>query len=306
MPHDTREAASGGEGWAQIPTSMLEQAYQHAVSLAQCALFVDAKALAKSMTDASAFLRQVSLFPASPAAPLTEEGASSTRTMISLKELSDAATPGLWYTVDTPWGDGTWIVAGNPDPHAGTMVCDCQDADESRPEDGPGADDDAAFIATLVTAYRLGELVPASLAPALETGEGSGGASPAGSGSQATPEAPSDLRPEGFDPSREAIRLQTISAVVKHWLDYDVQNRAKEGLETTADTHLISPPKWPRHGQLRVWIETLDTTASAMEAAAGGRDRHGLDPSDDSAAPIGETPEPLHASQEQDGEVSDV
>lgn len=78
--------------------------------------------------------------------------------MSTLKELSDCATPGAWYTVDTPWGDGTWIVAGNPDPHAGTMVCDCQDMNESRPEDGPDAADDAAFIAALVTAYRSGKL----------------------------------------------------------------------------------------------------------------------------------------------------
>jgi hypothetical protein len=78
--------------------------------------------------------------------------------MNALKDLSDAATPGLWYTVDTPWGDGTWIVAGNPDPHAGTMVCDCQDMNESRPEDSPTAQDDAAFIAALVSAYRAGRL----------------------------------------------------------------------------------------------------------------------------------------------------
>lgn len=78
--------------------------------------------------------------------------------MPTLRELSDAATPGLWYTVDTPWGDGTWIVAGNPDPHAGTMVCDCQDMNESRQDGGADAADDAAFIAALVTAYRSGKL----------------------------------------------------------------------------------------------------------------------------------------------------
>lgn len=78
--------------------------------------------------------------------------------MSRLKELNDAATPGLWYTVDTPWGDGTWIVAGSPDPHRATMVCDCQDVNESRQDGEPDAADDAAFIAALVTAYRSGKL----------------------------------------------------------------------------------------------------------------------------------------------------
>ncbi|KQS81734.1 hypothetical protein ASG32_03005 [Methylobacterium sp. Leaf361] len=80
--------------------------------------------------------------------------ANSPAELSALAELSDAATPGAWYTVDTPWGDGTWLVAGNPDPHAGTMVCDCQDVNESRPEDGPDAADDAAFIAASVNYVR--------------------------------------------------------------------------------------------------------------------------------------------------------
>lgn len=78
--------------------------------------------------------------------------------MPTLKELSDAATPGAWYTVDTPWGDGSWVVAGNPDPHAGTPVCDFTLVTEDRENDQPSAQDDAAFVAALVTAYRSGKL----------------------------------------------------------------------------------------------------------------------------------------------------
>lgn len=91
--------------------------------------------------------------------------------MSALKDLSDAATPGIWYTVDPPWGNAEWIVAGNPDPYAGTMVCDCECLNDSRPEDGPGPADDAAFIAALVTAYRSGrlqEVEPAKPATAVE------------------------------------------------------------------------------------------------------------------------------------------
>ncbi|MGU3417700.1 hypothetical protein [Methylobacterium sp. D54C] len=95
--------------------------------------------------------------PAKPAemiasAPSPEAGAGGD--LRELARLSEAATPGAWYTVDTPWGDGTWLVAGSPDPHAGTMVCDCQDVNESRPEDGPDAADDAALIAASVNFVR--------------------------------------------------------------------------------------------------------------------------------------------------------
>jgi hypothetical protein len=33
----------------------------------------------------------------------------------------------LWYVVDQPWGDGSWVIAGNPDPHIGKFVCCCED-----------------------------------------------------------------------------------------------------------------------------------------------------------------------------------
>jgi hypothetical protein len=78
--------------------------------------------------------------------------------MSTLKELSDAATPGAWHPVDTPWGNGEWIVAGNGDPHAGPMVCNCESMGDDRAEDGPSPQDDAAFIAALVNAYRGGKL----------------------------------------------------------------------------------------------------------------------------------------------------
>ncbi|WP_179697315.1 hypothetical protein [Methylobacterium sp.] len=86
--------------------------------------------------------------------PVPAPGANDAAELARLAELSNFATPGVWYTVDTPWGDGTWLVAGNPDPHAGTMVCDCQDVNETRPEDGPDAADDAAFIAASVNYVR--------------------------------------------------------------------------------------------------------------------------------------------------------
>ena len=36
-------------------------------------------------------------------------------------------TPEPWYVVDKPWGDGTWINSGSPDPHHEGFVADCED-----------------------------------------------------------------------------------------------------------------------------------------------------------------------------------
>lgn len=48
-----------------------------------------------------------------------------------LERLAEKATPGPWHTVESPWLPAnceTYIVAGNPDPHVGRIVCDFQDA----------------------------------------------------------------------------------------------------------------------------------------------------------------------------------
>jgi hypothetical protein len=39
--------------------------------------------------------------------------------------MSHAKEP--WYVVGAPWGDGTWINAGTPDPHHEGFVADCED-----------------------------------------------------------------------------------------------------------------------------------------------------------------------------------
>ena len=36
-------------------------------------------------------------------------------------------TPEPWYVVDAPWGDGTWINSGSPDPHHEGFIADCED-----------------------------------------------------------------------------------------------------------------------------------------------------------------------------------
>ena len=43
-----------------------------------------------------------------------------------------------WYTVDQPWGDGTWAVAGGPDPHGRPVVFGIDTDDDYTIEDAAG------------------------------------------------------------------------------------------------------------------------------------------------------------------------
>lgn len=52
--------------------------------------------------------------------------------------------------------------------------------------------------------------------------------------------------------------LSVMRGVFQHWLDFEREKRAAEGVETTDETHIISPPYWPTHGQLKAFIATLD------------------------------------------------
>lgn len=61
------------------------------------------------------------------------------------EKITHAARPGRWYTVDDPWGDGSMVVAGNPDPHAGRFVTDCEPT--LGDEDDEFVLENAAYIA---------------------------------------------------------------------------------------------------------------------------------------------------------------
>ncbi len=43
-----------------------------------------------------------------------------------------------WFTVDMPWGDGDWIVAGSPDPHAGSFIVSCEELENESTWDDEG------------------------------------------------------------------------------------------------------------------------------------------------------------------------
>lgn len=92
----------------------------------------------------------------------------------ALKEAALKATPGPWYQSGSPWFQtGGFVLAGSPDPHAGTVLADLTDTwEEQRSDDGLDADherdpdDDAAFIALANPATIL------SLLASLEEAEG--------------------------------------------------------------------------------------------------------------------------------------
>lgn len=53
------------------------------------------------------------------------------------------------------------------------------------------------------------------------------------------------------DAEREAlrVRLDGIRRQIEWWVRYNTESRAREGLPSDDDTHLIAPPTWPSHGQ---------------------------------------------------------
>lgn len=64
------------------------------------------------------------------------------------------ATEANWYVVGPPWGDGGFVVAGDPDPHVGRYVCNTDDLlimddDEAEEHGASNKLADAEFIAAL-------------------------------------------------------------------------------------------------------------------------------------------------------------
>lgn len=113
---------------------------------------------------------------------------------------------------------------------------------------------DARFVVALVNAYRSGKLIPAP-ALAAPVQEGSFGASASPSGSQASPEAPTDPRPTGVDPSR------MLADVLKLAADFEESGKS-----------LIEPEQYsPEH--VRAWEEAHRYCARDLRTlvAAWGR-----------------------------------
>ncbi|KQT59958.1 hypothetical protein ASG52_19730 [Methylobacterium sp. Leaf456] len=80
---------------------------------------------------------------------------------------------------------------------------------------------------------------------------------------------PHTLEAGASDPVTIASQLRVIAKLIEYWLDFDTEQRSREGLETTRDTHLIAPPSWPSHGALRAWVGTLSEASAALASSAG-------------------------------------
>lgn len=72
---------------------------------------------------------------------IEERGRNREMTPIDLDKIKEAAgkaTPGPWFVAGAPWLPSdveTYVLAYNPDPHAGEMVCDMPTADMAGVED---------------------------------------------------------------------------------------------------------------------------------------------------------------------------
>lgn len=79
----------------------------------------------------------------------------------ALRALMENATKGPYFTTGDPWfRETSGVMAGNPDPHAGYMIADCETWDGEREEyresggsmEVGSADADAAYIAAALNA----------------------------------------------------------------------------------------------------------------------------------------------------------
>jgi len=62
------------------------------------------------------------------------------------------------------------------------------------------------------------------------------------------------------------LGLEAIARQVERWASFDREARDREGLTTTDDTHIVAPPVWPTHGQLRNWAGLLREVGSRLSA----------------------------------------
>ena len=69
-----------------------------------------------------------------------------------LRKLLTEKTPGTWHVVETPWGDGDWITAGNADPHGGRAVADCRMVDDFDEDTVDHSHADAELVAAAINA----------------------------------------------------------------------------------------------------------------------------------------------------------
>lgn len=63
------------------------------------------------------------------------------------------------------------------------------------------------------------------------------------------------------------IQLDAIRRQADYWVDFDVSARERQGLGSNDDTHIIAPPFWPSHGQLKAWSAALSAAVEALSDA---------------------------------------
>lgn len=77
------------------------------------------------------------------------------------------------------------------------------------------------------------------------------------------PIEPDAILPEDYDALD--VRLETMARSIASALDFDTEQRRRENLDTTTDTHLIAPPSWPTHGCLANWITCIQQARALLK-----------------------------------------
>lgn len=78
------------------------------------------------------------------------------------------------------------------------------------------------------------------------------------SSSPVLPTRPSGLTETPYsDGEVLAIQLESIRLQLARWIQFNTEERAREGLTSDADTMISAPPFWPSHGQLENWIKAI-------------------------------------------------
>ena len=82
---------------------------------------------------------------------------------------------------------------------------------------------------------------------------------------RASPSVPTCDVADSADRLRTGI--QTIRHQIEEWISFDRGQRERQGLLTSPDNHIISPPFWPSHGQLGNWVALFNRVEAALSAS---------------------------------------
>ncbi len=68
------------------------------------------------------------------------------------------------------------------------------------------------------------------------------------------------------DVGKLVFGLREIARNIQHWVDWNTEERTKEGLPTDKDHALMIVPHWPSRDALKLWAETITAGADSIDS----------------------------------------